>query len=80
LEQYRYRVRASTRFSESDGALIGAKQEHFSLVLDAVAAGRAELLRLYSAQEVHDTILQRIEEELDLEELTARRQMGEIGT
>lgn len=55
LEQYRYRVRASTRFSEADGALTGAKREHFSLVLNAIAAGRAELLRLYRAEEVHDT-------------------------
>jgi CPA1 family monovalent cation:H+ antiporter len=77
LEQYRYRVRATTAFSESAGALIGAKRDHFAVVLEAIRAGRVELLRLHRSGELHDTILQRIEEQLDLEELTAQRILGE---
>jgi hypothetical protein len=77
LEQYRYRVRASTAFLESAGALIGAKHDHFSVVLEAIKAGRMELLRLHRSGELHDTILHRIEEQLDLEELAAQRLLGE---
>ena len=77
LEQYRYRVRAATAFNESAGALTAAKHEHFGVVLEANRAGRAELLRLHRSGEVHDTLVHRIEEQLDLEELTARRISGE---
>jgi NhaP-type Na+/H+ or K+/H+ antiporter len=77
LEQYRYRARATTAFVESAGALIGAKRDHFGVVLEAIRAGRMELLRLHRSGELHDTVLHRIEEQLDLEELAAQRIMGE---
>ena len=77
LEQYRYRVRTTTAFIEFDGTLIGAKRDHFTVVLAAIGAGRRELLRLHRSGVLHDTILQRIEEQLDLEELTAQRILGE---
>jgi CPA1 family monovalent cation:H+ antiporter len=77
LEQYRYRVRATTAFIESGGALTGAKRDHFTVVLAALRAGRTELLRLHRSGELHDIILQRVEEQLDLEELTAHRLLGE---
>jgi CPA1 family monovalent cation:H+ antiporter len=34
-------------------------------------------LRLHRSGELHDTVLHRIEEQLDLEELAAQRIMGE---
>ena len=80
LEQYRYRVRAATAFSESAAELTESKHEHFSVVLEAIGAGRVELLRLHRAGEIHDTALRRIEEQLDLEELTALRIIGEAAT
>jgi len=73
VEQYGYRARATARFSEADGGLIGEKQAHFAAVLAAVAAGRAEVLRLYRAGEIHDSVLHTLEGELDLEEVEARR-------
>jgi len=73
VEQYGYRARAAARFSETDGALIGEKQAHFVVVLAAVAAGRAEVLRLYRVGEIHDSVLHTLEGELDLEEIEARR-------
>jgi Na+/H+ antiporter len=77
LEQYGYRARAAARFSEAAGGLIGPKQEHFTVVLAAVAAGRSELLRLHRAGSIHDTVLHALEQELDLEEMSARRHLGE---
>lgn len=76
LEQYTYRARAAARFSEASGALDGDRTEHFSVVLAAVAAGRAELLRLHRAGKIHDAVLHALEQELDLEELNARRIVG----
>jgi monovalent cation/hydrogen antiporter len=77
LEQYAFRSRAAARFSEADGALDEDRTEHFSVVLAAIKAGRAELLRLHRAGEIHDTVLHDLEQELDLEELRTRRIVGE---
>ena len=77
LSQYEYRVAASRRFSESQGALEGARQEHFGVILSALAAARVELLRLHRTGKIHDQVLHTLEQELDLEELTARRHRGE---
>ncbi len=77
LEQYGYRARAASRFSEAEATLLEHRNEHFSVVLDAIAAGRAELLRLHRAGEIHDSVLQTLEQELDLEEISARRITGE---
>jgi CPA1 family monovalent cation:H+ antiporter len=73
LEQYAYRVRASTRFSEEKETLLPHRVDHFSTVLTAITAGRAELLRMHRAGEIHDTVLHAIEQELDLEEINVRR-------
>jgi len=73
VEQYGYRARAAVRLSESGGALLAEKNAHFDAVLAAVAAGRAELLRLYHAGAIHDSVLHTLEGELDLQEVEARR-------
>jgi CPA1 family monovalent cation:H+ antiporter len=76
LEQYGYRARAAARFSEAAGGLIDQRRDHFTVVLAAVAAGRTELLRLHRAGSIHDTVLHALEQELDLEEMSARRHLG----
>lgn len=73
VEQYSYRARAAARFSEDEDSLRDHKAAHFETVLAAVAAGRAELLRLHRVGEVHDSVLHTLEGELDLEEIGARR-------
>ena len=47
------------------------------LRLEALSAGRAELLRLHRAGQVPDPALQAVERELDLEEAQLRRGLGE---
>ena len=79
VEQYTYRARASARFSESQGSLIQHKREHFHVVLAAISAGRTEILRLHSAGSIHDSVLHILEHDLDLEEMSARRHLGEPG-
>jgi hypothetical protein len=44
---------------------------HFDLVLEAVAPGRRELIRLHRAGEIDDETLHELERDLDLEELSA---------
>ena len=44
---------------------------HFDLVLEAVATGRRELIRLHRAGEIDDETLHELERDLDLEELSA---------
>ncbi|MGH8324294.1 MAG: cation:proton antiporter, partial [Steroidobacteraceae bacterium] len=77
VEQYRYRARAAVRFSEAAGGLIEQKREHFTVVLAAIAAGRAEVLRLHGAGSIHDKVLYMLEHDLDLEEMSARRYLGD---
>ncbi len=77
VEQYGYRARAATRFSQEAETLAEHKREHFKVVLAAVAAGRAEILRLHAAGSIHDRVLDVLEHDLDLEEMGARRHLGE---
>jgi monovalent cation/hydrogen antiporter len=77
VEQYGYRARAAARFSEAAGALIDQRRAHFTVVVAAIAAGRAEIMRLHRAGLIHDTVLHALEQELDLEEMSARRHLGE---
>jgi CPA1 family monovalent cation:H+ antiporter len=72
LEQYGYRARATERYSREAEVLAGDRKEHFEVVLAAVAAGRAEILRLHRSGMIHDEVLRTLESDLDLQELAAR--------
>jgi monovalent cation/hydrogen antiporter len=72
VEQYRFRLAAVTRFRDANGALLPDRNAHFGLVLSALEAGRTELLRLHRTGAIHDSVLRALEQELDLEEVTAR--------
>ena len=76
LEQYEYRQAVIRRVQESAGGIPGARAAHFDLIVAAVAAGRAELLRLHRSGAIHDSVLRTLESELDFEELGARRRRG----
>ncbi len=76
LEQYQYRQAIMRRVQASTEGIPGARAAHFDVIVAAVAAGRAELLRLHRNGEIHDTVLRLLESELDLEELGARRRRG----
>lgn len=73
MEQYSYRVRASARFSEEPEILTSHRADHFTAVLAAISAGRKELLRMHRDDQIHDSVLHAIEQELDLEEITVKR-------
>jgi CPA1 family monovalent cation:H+ antiporter len=69
LEQYGYRAKASLYFSTAEEALRPHRDEHFSVVLAAIAAGRSEIIRMHRAQEIDDAVLRALERQLDLEEI-----------
>ncbi|MDO9714057.1 Na+/H+ antiporter [Paracraurococcus lichenis] len=77
LEEYGYRARAAQRFSQDAEILKGERDAHFEVVLAAVAAGRAEVLRLHRFGQIHDEVLHALEHDLDLQELSAERMRGE---
>jgi len=71
LERYRRRASASKNYAGDEAQYKPALHAHFDLVLEAIAAGRAELLRLHRAGEIDDRTLHELERDLDIEELGA---------
>lgn len=71
LETYRRRASISERYAGNEVSYQPRLQAHFDLVLEANAAGRAELLRLHRAGQIDDRVLHELERDLDFEELSA---------
>jgi CPA1 family monovalent cation:H+ antiporter len=71
LERYSRRVTISERYAGNEAEYQPGLQAHFDLVLEANAAGRAELLRLHRAGQIDDRVLHELERDLDFEELAA---------
>jgi CPA1 family monovalent cation:H+ antiporter len=71
LERYRRRATGFEKYLNNRAQFEPALQAHFDLVLAAIAAGRAELLRLHRAGEIDDHTLHELERDLDIEELGA---------
>ena len=65
------RVSLATQFTEDRETHAPVKIEHHRAVLAAVEAGRAEVLQLHAAGEIHDRVLRMLEWELDLQQLVA---------
>jgi len=71
LERYRRRATASVNYASNEAQYLPLLHAHFDLVLEAVAAGRTELLRLHRAGDIDDHTLHELERDLDIEELGA---------
>jgi CPA1 family monovalent cation:H+ antiporter len=77
LEEYRKRDEAVQRYAGDADSFMPNIRAHFDVVLAAVAAGRAELIRLHRKGLIEDEVLHDLERDLDLEELGALFQRGE---
>jgi CPA1 family monovalent cation:H+ antiporter len=77
LETYRSRAAATERYAGDADAFMENIRPHFDLMLKAIAAGRAELIRLHRKGQIEDETLHDLERDLDLEELGIRFQRGE---
>lgn len=78
LEQYGFRARAAQNFSRDIVAFTDDRNAHIAVVLAAVAAGRAEVLRLHRSGQLHDEALHAVEHDLDLQELSAERMRDQL--
>ncbi|NWK98418.1 Na+/H+ antiporter [Sphingobium lactosutens] len=72
LDSYRQRTTNSEKLSANNVADSHDQvAAHFEVILTAVAAGRAELVRLHRARQIDDETLHDLERDLDLEEMSA---------
>jgi monovalent cation/hydrogen antiporter len=78
IEHYRNRLTMTHSVGETEPAAIDRLHTRVATGIGAVTAGRHELLRLHRAGEIHEALLQRLELELDLEELRLRQIGGEL--
>jgi CPA1 family monovalent cation:H+ antiporter len=71
LERYQRRATISANYVGQEDHYAERLYSHFDLILEAIAAGRAELLRLHRTGQIDDEVLHELERDLDLEELSA---------
>lgn len=71
LERYRRKATIIVDYVERTEHYTPLIQAHFDVVLEAVAAGRRELVRLHRSGDIDDETLHELERDLDLEELSA---------
>ncbi|MDR5838679.1 Na+/H+ antiporter [Caballeronia sp. LZ034LL] len=76
LEQYTYRADLSSRFQNEEDFPTEARHAHYDVVLAAIAAGRAELLKMHRGGQIHDELLHSLEHDLDLQEIIALHSRG----
>ncbi|AOK49286.1 sodium:proton antiporter [Burkholderia sp. MSMB617WGS] len=76
LEQYTYRANVTARHQNEPAFPEHERNAHYDVVLAAIAAGRAELLRLHRGGQIHDEMLYLLERDLDLQEIAAQHAKG----
>ncbi len=77
LDMYRKRANATERYADEPDAFMENIRPHFDVILAAIAAGRAELIRLQREGRIEDDVLHDLERDLDLEELGIIFQRGD---
>jgi monovalent cation/hydrogen antiporter len=76
LRRYQTRATAADAFEGTAEGRNLAIASHFDLIIEAVNAGRAELVRLHRAGRIDDETLHDLEHDLDLEEIAATAAKG----
>ncbi|MGS0891813.1 Na+/H+ antiporter [Burkholderia stagnalis] len=76
LEQYTYRAELTERTKNEPEYPVEVRVAHYDVVLAAIRAGRAELLRLHRSNRIHDEMLHALERDLDLQEVSAQHARG----
>ena len=77
LAQYRKRLEATQRYAKDAESFMEGLRSHFDVVLAAIAAGRAELIRIHRAGLIEDEVLHDLERDLDVEEFGIILQRGD---
>lgn len=76
VEQYTRRADMAALFAERHGEFRAKRTDHYAAVLVANRAARAAVLDLHRSGKIHDSVLQSIETELDLEEISTHKAMA----
>jgi monovalent cation/hydrogen antiporter len=76
VREYRDRAGWLVRVRENAGAVRAEHAARLALRRDALGASRTELLRLHRSKEIENDALRALEQELDLEEIKLRSQIG----
>ena len=76
LEQYRYRLRMAQQYAKDTDTHRPEEIAHYQAVLDAIVAGRDEILALHRTGRIHDKVLREMEEAMDMQEIVARSHLG----
>lgn len=71
LERYTWRAKAAQLYVGSEEVYNDRINSHFDVVLAAVAAGRAEVVRMHRARDIDDETLHMLERDLDIQEIGA---------
>ena len=71
LERYRRKATIYADYAGKEEEYAPRLHAHFDLILEAIAAGRAELLRLHRAGDIDEETLHELERVLDLEEISS---------
>ncbi len=77
VEQYGRRAEMAARILEAHGELTDKRHDHYAAILIANRSARLEVLTLHRTGKIHDSVLIKLEAELDLEEVSARTSMTE---
>jgi CPA1 family monovalent cation:H+ antiporter len=77
LAQSRKRLAFTERYAADADSVMEGLRPHFDVVLSALAAARAELLRIHREGSIEDETLHDLERDLDVEELAVILQRGD---
>jgi CPA1 family monovalent cation:H+ antiporter len=76
LEKFGHRARLAAHYLTDRDMHNPVKVEHFNAVIEAIDAGRREVLRMHNSGEIHDRVLRDLETELDLQQMVAESHVG----
>ncbi|APH53761.1 Na+/H+ antiporter nhaP [Granulibacter bethesdensis] len=79
LEQYAHRASVASIYAKNPEEHRPHEIAHFMAILEAIKAGRQEVLRLHRAGEITDGVLRDMEKELDLQQLVAEARVSKDG-
>jgi len=77
LAEHRKRMGFMERYEQDASAAMENLRPHFDVLLQAIAAGRDELIRIHRAGLIEDEVLHELERDLDLEEMAMTFQRGD---
>lgn len=77
LADYQKRMAFMERYELDAGAIMEDLRTHFDVLLQAIEAGREELIRLHRGGFIEDEVLHELERDLDVEEMAITFQRGD---